>query len=122
MKTLQDHITEASPAASPFTSIPGEVLLLSGQSTPVTIYVIGEGELTAGKIVIEEAHDPEYAGTWSQLEEVALSDLDGGAVIAVHLQPPSANFRAIRARLAEAIEGNGNVTVLARPSGIEVSS
>lgn len=105
---MQNGITGTE---SPPVDVNGQIIEPIGpfRFKPITIWVIGDGEITGGKISVEEAQMPDYEGAWSVLEEISLSDLDGGGVIAVHLLP--ANYRAIRARLSEAVAGTGNVSV-----------
>lgn len=89
----------------------------TGTGTPVNvpitsdhlyIVVLGAGTISAGTLILEEAHDPEYAGLWSQLQSIDLTTLTGADALIIHI---NATFRAVRARLSADVTGGGNVTV-----------
>jgi hypothetical protein len=81
-----------------------------GVTVPITsknlrVHVRGVGVIASGTVVIEEAQDPSYTGTWSTIY-TATPATDSCQVI--HLL---ATVSAIRARLTANIVGGGTVTV-----------
>jgi hypothetical protein len=68
----------------------------------------GAGTISGGTIIIEEASDPTFAGTWSQIQSITASALTGGAEQIVHI---AGLVRALRARISSDITGGGTVTV-----------
>lgn len=90
----------------------GGLLMLRGESLPVTIVIQGNGTTTGGTVLIEEAFWPEdqevYAGTWSLLATVDPNDVSGGKQKAYHFSPNS--YWAIRTRISSAITGGGSVS------------
>lgn len=72
-------------------------------------HVRGAGVITGGTIIIEEALDPAYAGTWSQIQSVSASGLSGGAEQVIHLV--DVTLSAVRARISSDITGGGSVSV-----------
>ena len=59
-------------------------------SVPITssylrVHIKGTGTITGGTIIIEESSNPDYTGTWSQIQSVAASSLTGGAESVIHL-------------------------------------
>ena len=75
----------------------------------IVTYVTGTGTIDGGSLTIEEAADEGYLGTWSEIDTVDLTDVTGGAGVAVHLDV--AAYRAIRWRIDDAVTGGGSVTV-----------
>ncbi len=71
-------------------------------------HVRGAGTITGGTIIIEEALDPDYAGTWSQITSIAASGLTGGAEQVIHLV--DATLGSVRARISSNITGGGSVS------------
>jgi hypothetical protein len=72
----------------------------------LTVFVQGNGTITGGTLVIEEARSPDYTGTWSQIG-TALTPVTN-TVQAIHI---SGCFLALRARITANITGGGSVTV-----------
>ena|SRR5258706_5296476 len=74
------------------------------------ISIVCAGTISTGALVLEEAADPDYAGTWSQLgNDIDLTALTGGDVEIVHI---NSTFRAVRARVKTDVTGaGGSVTV-----------
>ena len=96
----------------------------TGQSSPqsclghtlITVFISGQGAVAGGTVIIEEAdYDPRYgvpyAGTWSQIQNVAVSALAGGAQQAIAMGPRV--FSYLRVRIGVAITG-GTVSVTMR--------
>lgn len=98
--TLQDAATTGN----------GNVMLNPATSKDFTVYVVGAGTISSGVVTIEEAHDPEYSGTWSSIQAVTASDVTGGAVKAYHI---SGKYRAVRARVSTTIGGGGTISAYA---------
>jgi len=48
-----------------------EILRVLGGVAELTIYSVWDGPPTAGEIVIESAHAPDYAGEWAALEAIS---------------------------------------------------
>lgn len=75
----------------------------------LSIYLRGTGTVSAGTIIVEEASEPDYTGTWSQIRSLTASDATGGVEIAYH--EDSASYRFIRARASAAVTGGGSCIV-----------
>ena len=75
-------------------------------SRELKFYIIGSAGVTAGAVMLEEAHDAGYTGTWAPLE--APINVDAAAVVT---RARSGCFRAVRARITTTVEG-GTVTVM----------
>jgi hypothetical protein len=73
----------------------------------VTIYLEGQGAITGGTVLIEEAARRDFAGTWSQVTSISASGLTGGSQQAVHLTPGCYAF--VRVRVSAAIAGGGGL-------------
>lgn len=84
-----------------------------GVAVPITsknprVHIIGAGTISGGTLIIEEALDPSYSGTWSQLLSVTASSLTGGAEQVLHIL---GTLSAIRARISSNITGGGTIAV-----------
>jgi hypothetical protein len=85
-----------------------------------TVYLRSTGTTSGGNVVIEEADwddlaEVPYGGTWSVINTIAASTFTGGAMVAVHLPPPSA-YAWLRVRVSGAITGGGSVSASLRSS------
>lgn len=67
--------------------------------------VEGTGTITAGTVIIESAHDPNYSGTWNQLASVTVTT---NAVLGDGKEFPAGGF--VRARVSATVTG-GTTTV-----------
>lgn len=65
------------------------------------IHLRGVATITAGTIVLEEALDPAYAGTWSQLQSILGTTLNGAEQV-IHIL---GTVGAIRLRITTNIAG-----------------
>ena len=83
------------------------VVIPSTKKNPV-IQVTGSGTITGGTIILEEAFDPAYAGTWSQLASITASTLTGGVIQNYHFL---GSLVAVRARISSDITGGGKISV-----------
>jgi hypothetical protein len=63
-------------------------------------YVVFGAGTSAGQVVLETAHDPDYAGAWWPLETI-----DWAAASKVHHVGKTGLFRALRFRISIAIVG-----------------
>lgn len=72
------------------------------------VHTRGAGTITGGTILIEEAKDPAYTGTWSEIQSITASDLTGGAETVTHIV---GTMNAIRGRISSAILGGGSITM-----------
>lgn len=72
-----------------------------------TVYLYGAGTVSGGTVVVEEAHDETYAGTWSVIQSVTASTLNG-AGLAIHI---GGYVAALRVRVSSAITGGGSIGV-----------
>lgn len=106
----------------PFTSLPALSTTGTGLACAVpeshsrfVFEVIGVGTVSGGTILIEEAHDAEYTGTWDTLLSITAADISGGEVgmyrVDPAVVPPELIIRALRARISSDITGGGSVTV-----------
>jgi hypothetical protein len=78
---------------------------LGNAMSGVTVYVQANGWVPSD-IVIEEARSTDYRGVWSTLH--VIEHLTTDTVQAIHMSAP---LLALRARIAQPIEGGGSVTV-----------
>lgn len=78
-------------------------------SRQVNWLVEGSGTIDGGTVVIESAHDQNYAGTWNELDSVDASTLTGGKLYGNTYPMPPGGF--VRARIGTNITGGGNITV-----------
>lgn len=79
---------------------------VNGRSREHTFYIYGAGTVSAGAVTIEEAHDPNYSGTWDAVASpvtVVSSTVDTVRVTGA--------FGALRARVSTAVTGGGTVSV-----------
>lgn len=71
----------------------------------------GAGTISGGTVLLEEAMDPDYSGTWSVLYTLTASNLTGGATQVIHIL---GSVRAVRVRVSSNITGaGGSITGLA---------
>lgn len=84
----------------------------------LTIYVDGQGTISGGTLVIEEAwwnaaRENTYAGTWSQIGTVDLTDVSGGAQLAYHAGGSGGSFAYanVRVRVSSDVTGGGTISV-----------
>lgn len=84
----------------------GVAIPITSESQRVTIR--GTGTITGGTVVIEEASNPDYTGTWSNINTTAASEVTGNAEKVIHI---TGTVGAIRARVTVNITGGGNITV-----------
>lgn len=103
---LQGQITELLPLLT--TTGTGVAVSIPNSSKNPCVYVRGAGTITGGTIIIEEASDVAYAGTWSQIQSIAASGMTGGAEVAIHLS--GVTLKGIRARVSSNITGGGSVS------------
>ena len=84
-----------------------------------TIIIRGNGTLSGGTILIEEADwmpsELPYSGGWSALQTVAANTLTGGNQVAIHFAASA--YAYLRARISAPIAGGGSVVVFLRSSG-----
>lgn len=80
------------------------------------IAVIGNGTISGGTLLIEEAfwtdRQMPYSGTWSQVYSVTASGVSGGAQQHIHIAPNANAYR--RVRISSNITGGGGLSVAAR--------
>ncbi len=83
----------------------GNILLLRGACSRLTVYIQGNGTISAGAITIEEAYydpnGPVYAGTWSTIGSAVTITSAQTAVHAV------GSFWAVRCRISTTVTGSG---------------
>ena len=70
--------------------------------------VKGEGTISAGNLIVEEASDPNYAGLWSQLATIDLTTLSGNKAQTYHAL---GSMSFIRARISVDLTGGGTTSV-----------
>jgi hypothetical protein len=70
--------------------------------------VQGTGTITGGTIILEEADNPSYTGTWSQIASITATTVTAGAESVTHV---TGMLQAVRARISVAIAGGGSVLV-----------
>lgn len=96
----------------------GGILYLAGNCERLTVVCQGNGTVTTGTIVIEEAYyngpplggEPAPSGTWSAIQSITGSTLTTGAQTVVH---SVGSYWAVRARISAQITGGGSVSVWA---------
>ena len=103
------HVKLSSAA----TSGNGSVFTCDGEMERLTFYITTDtGVVSAGAITIEEAADPNYAGTWSTMNSdsggQAAITLVQGTTIARHY---TGSFGAVRARYSTSLTGGATCTV-----------
>lgn len=69
-----------------------------GNINEITFYIVGIGEISAGAVQIEEAHDAEYTGDWAPNGTPENAVADGEATVKV-----TGVQAAMRARVSTAI-------------------
>lgn len=104
MNTLVSRLKLQSAA----TTGNGNAADFGGMSRQVTFYIEGSGVTSGGTISLETARTKDYTGTWSVLQSVNASDVNGNAVKSVSF---TGNFLAVRGRISSDITGGGSVTV-----------
>lgn len=78
----------------------------NGRSREHVFYIYGTGTVSAGAVTIEEAHDPNYSGTWDAVASAVT--VVSNTVDTVRV---SGCFGALRARVSTNVTGGGNVSV-----------
>jgi hypothetical protein len=95
------------------TSGTGDTVVIPAGSNFLRIDLIGAGTISGGTLLVEEAGDPAYSGTWSLLYTLTVSALTGGAELCAHV---IGCVGAIRVRITSNITGGGtlaaNLTVV----------
>jgi hypothetical protein len=103
--TLTYSLAGATTGTGTAVQVPADV-------SNLRIDVIGNGTITAGTLVLEEAWSPKYGGTWSALSgpsgAIDLTALTGGKTQTWHFL---GNFATVRGRLSANVTGGGSVTV-----------
>lgn len=80
-------------------------LLMNAQN--VSIYIIFAAGSTAGTVLIESSHDPEYSGTWS-----TVATINWAAASRVHMAAIVGPHKALRVRISGTIT-NGSIDAYA---------
>lgn len=75
----------------------------------ISWYIVGTGTCTGGTVVIETAPTSTYAGTWSQLDSVALATTPLTDKAYYGTYPGNALF--VRGRVSSNITGGGTISV-----------
>lgn len=78
----------------------------AGIPRELKFYIFGTGTIAGGAVQVEEAHDPNYAGTWAAIGSPVTVAQDTIKTVAT-----TGAFGAVRARISTAITGGGTVTV-----------
>lgn len=78
----------------------GTTISLPANVSRHTIYLVGAGDI-AGAVSIEEAHNKDYAGTWSQIQSVDVGSINDSAIV-VHFEGAIA---ALKVRITTTITG-----------------
>lgn len=77
--------------------------------TLLALYLRGVGTISGGTIQLEEASEPDYAGTWSPIgAAINANTLSGGKELTTHLAVGA--YAYIRVREATAVSGGGTAT------------
>lgn len=79
---------------------------VDGVAENLAFYIAWSAGVSAGAVIIEEAPDKDYAGTWSVISP-AVATSAASSTDVVHLQ---GSFKALRARISTNVVG-GTVTV-----------
>lgn len=92
----------------------GSIVPCGGQTSNLTVYLIGAGTISAGAVVLEEAYeDPtgSYGGMWSPLSgsPITVTGLSGGAQAAYHYV---GCYWDVRARVSTNLTGGGVITAV----------
>ena len=85
----------------------GVAINIPHSSQDTNFYIKGTGTISAGTLYIEEADSPDYAGTWSLIDDVDLTGVTAGAMIVMHV---AGMLRAVRARFSVAASGGGSIS------------
>lgn len=85
-----------------------------GQHESFAIALIGDGTISGGTVLIEEAAytKSQYNGTWSQISSTTASDITGNAQKVIHVAPNA--LMATRVRISSGITGGGGISAVAR--------
>jgi hypothetical protein len=83
----------------------GNVIDTRGETTEHTIYLQGNGSVSAGAIQMETAIETDYTGTWAPLGGPVTVVADATVIVQI-----TGAFAAMRARISTTIAG-GTVTV-----------
>ena len=105
VKALQKGVLTDSLTAQSTDETLGTAFAVPITSNQLTVFAIANGTVSSGVVTIEEAHDPEYTGTWSSIGTISPTT---GAVLAAHI---FSSLAAVRVRISTAIGGGGTVTV-----------
>lgn len=97
-----------TPLLTAVTTGTGDPVTFPVNSSNIRVHSRGAGTVSGGTIVIEEANDPLFSGTWSTLQTITASALTGGIEQVLHIV---GTLAAIRARISSNITGGGTVTV-----------
>ena len=71
-----------------------------GVAFQTAIYVVFNAGTSAGVVVVETSHDPNYTGTWANLATVTWA-----AATKCHVVQITGNYLALRVRISTAIVG-----------------
>lgn len=96
------------PLLSAVTTGTGLGVAIPNVSKEVRLHVRGSGVVSGGTIVIEEALDPEFAGTWSLLSTITAASFTGGVEQVIHI---ISNIGSIRARVTANVTGGGTMSI-----------
>lgn len=96
------------PLITALTTGTGLGVAIPNNSKEVRIHARGNGTITGGTVVIEEALDPEFTGTWSVLTTLTALSFTGGIEQVIHI---ASNIGSIRARITANITGGGTFSV-----------
>lgn len=93
------------------------IILPPDDHTLTSMAFIGNGTISGGTAVIEEAYcSPDsaspYTGTWSTIYTLTATAVTGGAQLCAHIAPSSLYSR--RVRITSNITGGGGLSVAAR--------
>jgi len=75
-----------------------------GQAREWIFHVVARGTVTAGKVKIEAAHDPDYTGAWALIGAEITLATDTVAIVST-----TGAHRALRARISTAVTGGAVV-------------
>jgi hypothetical protein len=107
MATVQINVNLQNAATA---SANGNVAKSDGSALRWSIYLQSNGTTSGGTIILEEAYDDTYTGTWSQIASVAASSFTGNKQAAFHFEAPMV---AVRARISSDITGGGTLSAWA---------
>ena len=87
----------------------GSVAKLNGEHEHLRVYARWASGVSAGEVTIEEADDPDYAGTWAEVGVLSFVD-DGISTLAT----AAGAMLNVRARITTTVSGGGSPTVTVR--------